>query len=380
MVIAPRLIPASNEEGHEGEINSCRFTRDGQFVLTAGWDGKLILWEAETGRPMTDLIVSMKPLTVCAPLPDNSTWLVGDMDGKLYRFDAVSHELQSQQLLHTRPISAIEFPPSGRWCATASWDRSLILQTLVESLETYHIHSHADLVTGCRFSPDGSLLLSWSHDRSLRLWDVESRQSVCELNDHSSNITCANFSPDGAELISSGRDGLVLVHDLKSNTVIGAVEQSAEVCGCWPSLDGKWVFTLDVEGRLLMFHFEGLSPQKQLSTQLSVLSGDYSPLGDKVALGCKDGQLRFVNLDGLENQPIAVMPTGTTQQQREGIDRWIRRSKTTEVLDFTCPVCLQPFSVSPSTVDTCGPCPNCKSPLRFTSPSEFLSTAANVAK
>ena len=38
---------------HGGEISSCCYSPDGQFVLSGGWDGHLRLWDAGSGAPVT---------------------------------------------------------------------------------------------------------------------------------------------------------------------------------------------------------------------------------------------------------------------------------------------------------------------------------------
>src|SRR5581483_12291532 len=70
-----RLTPAPESEKHEGEVFSCCYTPDGAFVLSAGWDGHLRLWEVSSGAHLTALKVGNKPLSACAVSPDGKRWV-----------------------------------------------------------------------------------------------------------------------------------------------------------------------------------------------------------------------------------------------------------------------------------------------------------------
>src|SRR5215471_3745641 len=97
------------------------------FVLSAGWDGYLRLWETTTGAHVTGFQITSKPVSSCAVSPDGKQWLSGTLEGMLGRWDALTHQQSSTFLAHTRPISGMAFSADGRILATASWDRSIIL-------------------------------------------------------------------------------------------------------------------------------------------------------------------------------------------------------------------------------------------------------------
>src|SRR5262245_676190 len=78
-----RLLDAARPARHEGEGFACDFTTDGAYVLSAGWDGHLRLWEAASGEAIADQAVSAKPLSACAFSPDGRQWLAGSMEGMM---------------------------------------------------------------------------------------------------------------------------------------------------------------------------------------------------------------------------------------------------------------------------------------------------------
>ena len=97
-----RLTPAPESEKHEGEVFSCCYTPDGAFVLSAGWDGHLRLWEVSSGAHLTALKVGNKPLSACAVSPDGKRWVAGTMEGLLSFWDGHTHQLHSQAVARLR--------------------------------------------------------------------------------------------------------------------------------------------------------------------------------------------------------------------------------------------------------------------------------------
>src|SRR5881396_3165391 len=100
------LVNDAPSETHSGEVCHCTFTPDGGFVLSAGWDGHLRLWEASTGTHLTALRAGPKPLSACAVTPDGRQWVAGSLEGLLSFWDTSTHALLTQYAGHTRPISS----------------------------------------------------------------------------------------------------------------------------------------------------------------------------------------------------------------------------------------------------------------------------------
>jgi WD repeat-containing protein 26 len=79
---------------------------------------------------------------------------------------------------HTDEVWFVSFSHDGRWLASSSKDKSIILYN-TQSFEVKHrLLGHSDGVGHVAWSPDDKLLLSSSQDHKAKLWDVE----VCQIN------------------------------------------------------------------------------------------------------------------------------------------------------------------------------------------------------
>jgi WD40 repeat protein len=353
-------------QGHGGDVFACAYSADGAFVLSAGWDGHLRLWETNTGTPVTSLQAGPKPLSACAFTPQGLQWLSGSMDGLLNFWDAQTHALNLSFVAHTRPISAITFSPDGQLLATASWDRQIFLRKAGKEREGRTLSGHQDIVTGCRFMPDGRRLLSWSHDGTVRYWDTEFGSTEGVLGVHDERVTAAGVSPDGRFAASGSRDGLVKLYDMNEGTEVGSVSLPTEVRGCFFLLDGQSLVTVDAEGWITLFLAPGLEPQAELGTGVKAQSCELSPTGVQLALGAEDGYLYLVAVEGMENAPLVVTAAPHTKQKKTLFGK-----KVVHSFRFTCPVCRHVGEVErvPGQPIACG---SCRRKLRLNAPARQL--------
>ena len=320
------LEPASPPERHEGEVYSCAYTPDNAFVVSGGWDGVLRLWDATAGLPMVKLPASPKPLSACAAAPDGQHWICGSMDGLLSFWDVVSHQVTMNFLAHTRPISAICFSPDGQSLATASWDRQIALRRIGRESEGRTINAHDDIVAGCRFTVDGKQLVSWSYDETIKIWDVKTMRQVAVLAGHTDRVTTLALSPDGQWALSGSRDATVRLWNLDDHTETATVNLGAEVRACFFLLDAESVVVADAASRMFLMSSPSFEIQAKLKTPFRVMCGDLAPSGMQLALGCEDGIVYFVHVEGLEDASLVVTAMQNLKQQSNMLDRFLGKT------------------------------------------------------
>jgi WD40 repeat protein len=346
-------------------VFSCTYTPDGNQVLSGGWDGHLRLWEAKSGAHLTGFKAGEKPISACAVSPDSCRWLSGSLDGMLSTWDATNQERASVFLAHTRPISAIVFDHDGQTLATSSWDRSVALWRTQREREGRQLTGHQDIVAGCRFTPDGKTLLSWSHDGSLRLWDTAHGRQTGQLPGHEHKITAAAISPDGRYAASAARDGVLRLWELETQREATASALKYEARALFFLLDGESLLSVEANGRVAIHSAPQLTEVGELNVRLPLQCAALSPSGEQVALGCDDGKLRFLAVEGLEDSAFFVTATRTSRRTTTLLGRLFGKSKVEHAYSCTCPICRNSIQFPDASTQQPRHCPHCKRPLRL---------------
>ena len=143
--------------GHNGNVVSVAFSRDGKTLASGSADDTVRLWDVATGRQIG------KPLTG-----------------------------------HLGPVWSVAFSPDGKTLASGSADDTVRLWDVATGRQIGKpLTGHLGPVRSVAFSPDGRTLASGSLDRTVRLWDVATGQLMGRLESDSGDVMSVAFSPDG---------------------------------------------------------------------------------------------------------------------------------------------------------------------------------------
>jgi WD40 repeat protein len=360
-----RVLNSTREPVHKGEVYGCSFSVEGAFVLAAGWDGCLSLWEAGSGQLVSVLRTGGDPLSACAFSPDGKLWLSGSSEGVLVFWDALSHQPYLQVVAHLRPISAIQFSSTGQ-LATASWDRRVVLRSLSQPGDGHSLTGHTDIVAGMQFGSDGRRLLSWSHDRTLCVWSTKQRRLLATLTGHSDRVTAGALSPDGSWIVSGGRDKRLKVWNARTYQEACSVKLGAEVRVCRIVPDSSAVVSVDAKGFLNLWSLPALDNLGTAMVTVGVLCGDLASSGQQVALGGEDGRVHLVVLEDLPPPALPVVIKSRPAAAGSMLDRLLGAPRTGAVYAYTCPACRRQVELESEPAPAFA-CLHCGQPLRSTS-------------
>jgi len=160
-------VPSQVIEGHEEEINSVSFSKNGKKLATGG-NSVVKIWDVKTGK--------------------NILVLKG----------------------HTADVLSVAFSPSGEFVASSSGDRTVRVWDPNTGEHIFTLLGHESNVNSLDFSPDGLRLAAGSNSGVIKLWELKSGKEVLSVDAHSDIVTCVRFSPDGESLISSEFDKDIL--------------------------------------------------------------------------------------------------------------------------------------------------------------------------
>ncbi len=288
--------------GHAGGVTACAFSPDGARILSAGDDGSLRLWRADSGEEIMVLRGHERAVTACAFSPDGDRVLSAGADGSLRLWQADSGEEIMVLRGHKDWVWACAFSPDGARILSAGDDGSLRLWQAESGEEIMALRGHERWVWDCAFSPDGARILSAGADGSLRLWQADSGEEIMVLRGHSGWVRACAFSPDGARILSAGDGGNLRLWRADSGEeimVLGGHQGGVRACAFSP--DGARILSAGYDGRLRLW-------QADSGEEIMVLRGHqnwiwdcaFSPDGARILSAGDDGSLRLWQADSGE--------------------------------------------------------------------------------
>ena len=231
--------------GNSSSAFDVAFSPDGRTI--AGSGGETVhLWDVETGqRKYTVEGVQLAYAASIAFSPDSRTLASGHAsplathsvsDGKIYLWDAETGKLKVSRSGGVYLPTSLTFSPDGRTLAVGHFDAAPGLGSWgwvtlrdTETLESKRLLGaranglgYFDGVESVTYSPDGNTLAvghtvdEWfgSVRDTLRLWDVNTGENIRTLEGHTDDVNSVVFSPDGGTLASGSSDGTVLLWEI----------------------------------------------------------------------------------------------------------------------------------------------------------------------
>jgi len=191
-------IARSGARGHQDLIRTLAFDRQGTRLLSAGNDGRLIIWDRRRGFEM------------------------------------------KQEIGSAPAIASARFSPSGNQIAAVGFDPEVFLiQTTAATREPVRLTCRD--IRCCRYRNDGGLLAVGARDGHVHLLDPKSGKTIAAGSLHQGAVRDLAFMPGSEDLISVGEDGNLVRLQSGTNTITSQLKITSGRLFALAVLDGDLI-------------------------------------------------------------------------------------------------------------------------------------------
>ena len=293
--------------GHMAMIRSLAFTPDGKFIVSAGDDKVIRVWDWRAGKVVRTIRGQSGPgmhgqIYAMALSPDGR-WLAAggfmaegrsvkdEAVGDIRLYDFASGQLKALLKGHNNSVHGLAFSSDSKRLISGSGGRSAIIwdvetQTLLHALEGVSVP-----VLAVGFTPDGQRAVTGSYDKMLRLWRVADGALIKEMPGHSAKLQTLSVSPKDGVIASGDYSGEIRLWDGKTGAPIKTLAHEGGLVGTVPfSPDGRLLLSTCLHDRCnFTQRIYDAASGKQIAAYTkhdnSVAASAFSPDGRLVATG-----------------------------------------------------------------------------------------------
>jgi WD40 repeat protein len=330
----PVLMPDTG--GHQAVIRSLIFTADGKYLLSAGEDKVVRVWDWRAGKTVRSIrgqlsIGSEGKIFSMALSPDGHWLAVGgffapsgimgpDRGWDIRLYDFATGELKALLKGHTNTIYALAFSPDSKLLISAGADHTAIIWN-IEKRQPLHspLQGHTGAIYGAGFTPDGLRAVTSSFDKTLQLWNVADGRLIKVMQGHNDQVSTLAVSPKDGTIASGDSGGEIRLWDGRTGDVLRSAP-FARLGG----YVGKLSFSPD--GRLLLATC-GFTGCKNTQKVFDVTSGKelkaYSKHNNTVVASTFSADGQLVATGGGDDQEIHIWDprSGDTKAVLKGTGR-----------------------------------------------------------
>lgn len=203
-----------------GAITDLRFSKAGDQVITAGWDGRAVIYDAKSGEALLSA-QSPKPLTSVALIDNHSTIAAADNAGSIHLWpnggaNGAREVLEGDGL----PIPHLEFLPRQSMLLSVSSLGQLSLWSLSKSSRVVTVDAHEKPATALAVNEAGDMAATADAAGTIIIWRITDQQPERVIDVQSGPVWALQFDQSRNHLLSGGADGTIRRWDVESGRAV----------------------------------------------------------------------------------------------------------------------------------------------------------------
>lgn len=279
---------------HPAPVLALAFSTDNTKLVTGSADKRCRVWDLATGK-LLQVINRGGPIQAVLLHPDNQSVIMGS--DKTVRVQPLAvtrlHVMKS-------PVRQLSFVPESSRLLSAADDGTIQFwsQGLGKIERTVPVSKEP--VSAFAMAKNGVLLAAGSGS-TVRLFTVYNGKESIVLKT-AAPVRSVAFSPNNQMLAAACADNRILVWDVNQpapatfGKLLRTLTHSAPATGLAWAGDGNTLFSNSLDKTIKAWQFGSGGPGKNIGHPDIVHAVAFDPAGTRLATGCKDGNLRIIDV------------------------------------------------------------------------------------
>jgi len=331
--------------GHWKTVNFVAFHPSGDFIVSSGRDGLLMMWDPATGSVISAVghraytiqqisvtserfqilarsadytvpclweAVTGRPLQLFDRFWDEVNAMVVSQDGTMVMTGGdenvalwsvetgeVLHELEA----HQEFVFSVAISADGRLAASGgsvpddASEAELYLWDVQTGKMRFRLRGQPSLVNRLKFDPSGSRLLVGGLDGQATLWDTTTGRKLATFGDHDDWVTAIAWHPSGSRILTGSRDGVIKLWEVgQRNPLATWTEHEGAVNDLAFSPDGKLAVSGSEDGVLRIREVATGKVIREIAHRLPVQAIAIDPTTRLAMAGFWDGSVSVIDV------------------------------------------------------------------------------------
>ena len=205
------------KRGHQGWLNAYTLSQSNKYVVTAGSDNELILWDYTTGKQIRE-IKGQAAVTTLVVSPDDRYLFSADTASRVKKWD-----LQTGKLLFELSAHAGKIPLEEDGWLEEVEIKQVDIESFKDEFLKNQVKPKVDLYPDIELlvSSNGQFLISGGRDATIKVWDAKTGKQITSFVDEAQNgISSLLLTKNMKYLISEDNSSRVIIRSYPSGKII----------------------------------------------------------------------------------------------------------------------------------------------------------------
>ncbi len=299
--------------GHHGIIFSLEISKDNQYIISGDSNAEIIIWHLTTGEIIVKLQEHIGTILSLAVTSDNQYIISASSDRtiKIWKFDIKSLKSNNNSIItftnHDAIINTLTVTIDNQYIIAGSNNGNIEIYNILTQNHIISIKSHNYSVTDITVTNDNQYIISTSEDGTSKLWSVKNYSLIAILTESLTCINTLKVTSNNQYIITGNSNKTINIWDLTTGFLITTLTgHNNLITDIEVTSDNKYIISVDKDGVIKLWDLYYASLNVIQTKQKNTISAVAITLDGKLGFFAENnGLIKIWDID--QNKEIGVL-------------------------------------------------------------------------